>query len=138
MNLLVLREYLTDKVTIGSLYVNNVFECYTLEDKDRYLENGGVKLYGETAIPLGSYSVVLTPSARFKRVLPLLRGVQGFDGIRIHAGNTAEDTHGCILVGTVKTNTTLVNSKFAMTKLFAKLQTAVQNGEQITIRIERK
>jgi hypothetical protein len=138
MNLLVVREYLTDKVTIGSLYVNNVFECYTLEDKDRHLENGGVKLYGETAIPLGSYSVVLTTSARFKRVLPLLRGVQGFDGVRIHAGNTAADTHGCILVGTVKTNTTLVNSKFAMTKLFAKLQTAVQNGEQITLRIERK
>lgn len=88
------RKIRTDKSTIGELFIDNKFFCYTLEDKERE-----VKVYGETAIPKGEYKVVLTMSPRFKRELPLLIGVKGFSGVRIHRGNTDAHTLGCVLVG---------------------------------------
>ena len=99
MKLLLLRDHFTNSTTLGKLYVNGIFQCYTLEDKDRELEKGNEKLYGETAIPRGSYQVIIDYSNRFKRELPRLKDVPQFEGIRIHPGNTHEDTHGCILVG---------------------------------------
>lgn len=88
------RRIFTDDVTVGELYVDNVFHCYTLEDAVR-----PVKIPKITAIPKGIYKVVLTMSNRFKKVLPLLENVPNFAGVRIHTGNTNEDTEGCILVG---------------------------------------
>jgi hypothetical protein len=92
MNLKLERLILDDKATIGSLYCDGVFLCHTLEDPARK-----VKLYGKTCIPSGLYSVDYTWSGRFDRLLPLLGDVPLYFGIRIHGGNTAENTEGCIL-----------------------------------------
>ena len=85
--------------TIGRLEVDGQYLCDTLEPTWRDLHHGARKLRGQTAIPEGRYPVVVTLSPRFKRWLPLLWGLPQFEGVRIHAGNTAADTAGCILVG---------------------------------------
>lgn len=69
------------------------------------------KVYGETAIPTGTYSVTYTYSTRFKKYMPLINNVKGFDGIRIHSGNTAKDTLGCIIVGDNKVVGKVINSR---------------------------
>lgn len=135
MKLLVQRELLTDKSTIGTLYIDGIRECHTLEDKDRRLEDGGVKVYGETAIPRGIYGAVINFSQRFKQPMPQILNVPGFEGIRIHPGNTAEDTHGCILVGVGIGQDKLYNSRQAYERLFNKLEAAEALGEEITIEI---
>lgn len=81
--------------TIGHLYIDGKFFCYTLEDEIRM---DGVKVYGKTAIPTGIYKVVVDMSNRFKRLMPRILDVPMFKGIRIHGGNTEEDSHGCPLV----------------------------------------
>ncbi len=134
MYLQLVREDFTYKATEGRLYVNGTFECYTLEDKDRYLEDNGIKIANNTAIPRGIYKVELTMSNRFLKVLPVLRNVPQFTGIRIHSGNTSNDTEGCILVGTVnakESDNFIGNSRVALAKLMAKLETA----EDITLEI---
>lgn len=82
--------------TIGRLYIDGVYFCDTLEDPVRA---PGIKIAGQTAIPAGTYIVKNTISPRFRRELPRLYDVPGFDGILIHRGNTPADTSGCILVG---------------------------------------
>jgi hypothetical protein len=128
MKLKLLREKSSDDTTIGKLYIENEFFCYTLEDKVR-----DKKVYGETAIPIGTYKVVITWSPRFKRQLPLLVDVPGFDGIRIHPGNTHKDTEGCILVGEYVEGEFLYKSKIAFDRLYAIL---VKSKDSITIEIE--
>lgn len=129
MELKLVREILTDESTIGSLYVNGVFECYTLEDRVR-----PVKVKGFTAIFPGHHEVVITFSERFRKPLPLLLNVPLFDGVRIHPGNTAKDTEGCVLVGTGKQANMITGSQLAFQKLFAKLLDAAQK-EKIFIEI---
>lgn len=119
MNLELKRLIKTENSTIGTLSIDGIFECYTLEDVER-----AVKIKNETAIPKGTYQVKITPSNRFKRDLPLLLNVPGYEGIRIHSGNTNHDTEGCILVGTTKTKDFIGNSRVAFEKLFKKLQKA--------------
>lgn len=126
MNIKIKRTTFTDVSTIGELYVDGAFECYTLEDKVRT-----VKVYAKTAIPAGTYKVILNMSNRFKKILPLLISVPGFEGIRIHPGNTAADTEGCLLVGTTKASDFVGNSKIAFNKLMAKMEKA----ETITLTI---
>lgn len=94
MELLIKRLYKKDNYTIGKLYIDGVLFCDTLEDKDRSLSDDDAvsdiqmkKVYGETAIPTGMYSVVLSYSPKFKRILPEIQNVKGFSGIRIHSGN---------------------------------------------------
>lgn len=117
MELLLKRLHKTSNSTIGELYVNGVFECYTLEDVERV-----VKIKNETAIPKGKYKVVITYSNRFKRDLPLLLNVPNFEGVRIHSGNTNHDTEGCILVGLTRSKDFIGNSRKAFAKLFDKLK----------------
>ncbi len=119
MDLTLIRTDFTEESTIGELSINGKFECFTLEDRVR-----PVKIKGFTAIPAGSYEVVITFSERFKRPLPLLLNVPNFDGIRIHAGNTAKDTDGCILVGQEKQEDFVGTSKLALEALFKKLKRA--------------
>jgi len=118
--------------TAGNLFVNGDYECMTLEDTVRA---PGVKVYGQTAIPRGTYRVVLTHSPKFKRVLPLLIGVPGFEAIRIHPGNTVNDTEGCILVGQHMKANDLRNSQLAFDALFAKLEAAAKRKEDITLEV---
>jgi len=107
MNLELKRISCKPAYTIGKLYIDGKYFCDTLEDAVR---PAGVKIKGETAIPVGTYKVEMTMSNRFKRVLPLLLNVPNFDGIRIHRGNTAADTEGCILVGENKQVGKVINS----------------------------
>lgn len=85
MKIEVIRHTFTGRSTIGSLYIDKKFECYTLEDVVRT----GPKVHGQTAIPEGTYEVQITFSPRFKRDLPLLLNVPNFEGVRIHTGNYA-------------------------------------------------
>jgi len=106
MELVLKRTTYTTHSTIGELYLNDEFLCYTLEDVVRA---DGVKIYGETAIPDGDYSVTISYSPKYKRMMPLVynhpdlsvrgEGNVRFDGIRIHSGNKKGDTLGCVLVG---------------------------------------
>lgn len=130
MQITVYRNEKSPTTTVGELHVDGIFECYTLEDRVRKLDSAKDKVYGMTAIPAGTYNVTLTHSPRFKRTLPLVNNVPFFEGVRIHPGNTAADTDGCILVGTTKIATlggpTLMigNSRVAFDKLFAKMEKA--------------
>jgi hypothetical protein len=120
MNLRLLRKTFTDTSTIGELTINGQPECFTLEDKVR-----AVKIKGQTAIPAGIYEVTITFSEKFKKPLPLLLNVPNFAGIRIHPGNTAADTEGCILVGTTRGKDAIGSSRIAFAALFSKLQAAL-------------
>lgn len=137
MKLLLMRTTGTEGYTAGNLLIEGLHECCTLEDEVR-----AVKLQGMTAIPAGTYQVIITMSARFKKRLPLLLNVPGFAGVRIHAGNTALDTSGCVLVGTRPDDdeSVLENSRAAMHDLQAKIQAEIDKGEEvwITIRNDEK
>ena len=93
------------------------------------------KVVGLTAIPEGSYPVVITKSPRFRRWLPLLVGVPGFSGIRIHSGNMAADTRGCILVGENTIVGRLTSSRATLTKLITTIMAASDQGEAVWITI---
>ena len=108
MRIKVQRFFFGDKYTIGRLYIDEVYQCDTLEDPVR----DGPKIPGETAIPAGRYRVSLGFSPHFKRYLPLLHDVPGFTGILIHAGNTPKDTRGCIIPGENKVKGQVVNSRY--------------------------
>ena len=122
------RKIFTSNSTIGELTINGKFFCHTLEDMDRDKNHNGKleegKVYGETAIPSGFYQVILNMSNRFKRILPLLINVEGFEGVRIHNGNTKKDTLGCILVGVWdgKTKDFIGNSMVTTTNLLNELK----------------
>lgn len=130
MELKLKRLHFTKKSTIGELYINGKFECYTLEDVERK-----EKVYGETAIDKGTYQVVVTYSNAFKQMMPLLLNVPKFKGIRIHSGNTAKNTLGCILVGQTKSVDFIGNSRLAYKSLFSKIKEASKK-EKIYITIE--
>lgn len=123
-----------DTYTIGRLFIDGKYFCDTLEPKVRDLSKEP-KVKGKTAIPTGRYRVVLTYSPRFKRILPLLDNVPHFTGVRIHRGNTAKDTEGCILVGYNREVGKVLDSAATEQRLMAVLQNAVNKGEQIFITI---
>lgn len=107
--------------TIGRMLINGKYFCDTLEDQVRDLTSEK-KVYSKTAIPAGKYEVRVTWSPKFKRNLPLLLGVPYFSGIRIHRGNKADDTSGCILVGENKVKGMVINStgyELTLTKLLS-------------------
>ena len=130
MQLRLTRKIFTEESTIGELQINGTFECFTLEDVVR----NGPKVPGKTAIPVGAYTVVISFSQRFGRPMPELLSVPNFAGIRIHAGNKAVDTEGCILVGRGRSTNAIDNSRVAYDILFAKLSAAAQR-EKIFIEI---
>jgi hypothetical protein len=127
----VIREPSRDGATLGVLFVDNVFQCFTLEDEIREQ-----KVPGLTAIPAGTYPVVLTMSARFKKVLPELKNVRNYSGVRIHSGNTAKDTEGCLLVGQTRGSALIAQSRAALEALQAKIRAAVDRHEDVAITLE--
>ena len=131
MELLLRRDPSTAAATLGELSVDGQFECYTCEDIVRE-----VKIKGDTAIPAGRYQVKVTMSNRFQKLLPLLLNVPNFEGVRIHTGNTAEDTEGCILVGQQIEGDSVRDSRPAFAHLFQKIQAALQDGGECWITIE--
>lgn len=118
--------------TPGILEIDGQYFCQTLEDRERE-----VKVYGETAIPLGRYKITITMSPRFKKPLPLLHDVPKFTGVRIHPGNSVEHTEGCILVGQDNNSKDawLGNSRVTFDKLMVKLREAEARKEPIWITI---
>jgi hypothetical protein len=120
--------------TAGSLFLDDEFQCFTLEDVVREIRGIPVerwKIPGRTAIPAGTYPVIINHSAHFGRDLPLLLDVPGFEGVRIHTGNSGNDTEGCILVGWAVNGETITGSHRAFDPLFEKLKSA----NSITIEI---
>ena len=149
MEILVKRIAKKPKYTIGKLYIDEQYICDTLEDTDRGLNQNmsleeikKKKVYGETAIPAGTYKVDMnTVSPKFKSrtwakpyggKLPRLVLVPGYDGVLIHPGNKAEDTLGCILVGENKAVGQVLNSQVT----FKKIMSILTKGTNITITIE--
>lgn len=127
---------------IGRLYINGKYFCDTLEDTDRGMssvmsedELKELKIKGETAIPVGIYKVLITYSPKYKKNMPLINNVPAFSGIRIHSGNSAKDTEGCILVGKNTVVGRLTESRNTYNALFKRLQQKGSND--ITIEIIR-
>lgn len=144
MKLILIRKEFTSISTIGELWIDDKFFCYVLEDKDRGLvqwESVATmkvkKLFGVTAIPYGKYDVVLSMSNRFKRLLPEIKDVKCFEGVRIHRGNSPEDSHGCLIVGMTKAYNMVFESTKAENALMEKLKEAVEFKEEITLEITK-
>jgi hypothetical protein len=138
VNLELRRRPSSTHATIGELFEADALQCFTLEDVVR--ERPGVpvgewKIPGKTAIPAGRYKITVTHSQRFGRDLPLLNAVPGFLGVRIHPGNTAADTEGCILVGTQMAGEAIVESRKAFEELFADIRGALDSGEEVWITV---
>ena len=137
MHLRLKRTDFTPISTIGELFIDDTFYCYTLEDTMREISGQAVKEWkipGETAIPIGTYEIILTTSPRFKKILPRLMNVSGYEGVLIHAGNTSKDTEGCILVGLKKEKNTVTSSRIALEGLITRLSNT--KNEKITIAVE--
>ena len=153
MKLKLVRKYKLDTYTIGKLYIDDIYFCDTLEDKDRGLtsdmslsEIQSIKIKGNTCIPYGQYQVTLkvksqkysNPKYKYARIangyMPRILNVKGFDGILIHAGNSDKDTEGCILVGENKVKGKVINSQATWTKLYNILKAS---KDDITIDITK-
>lgn len=126
-----------ESYTLGVMYRNNVRFCQTCEDADRFLEKVGVKakIKGVTAIPRGRYKLVTSMSHRFGKVLPEVLGVPGFSGIRLHGGNRAEDSEGCILVGKVRTSSGIAQCADVVKRIIDLIDEAADHGEDTYLEI---
>ena len=138
--------------TIGRLYIRrqvmdeylpgieDQYFCDTLEPTWRDYANGAYKVKGRSAIPEGRYAVVISFSPKFKQWLPILLGGPEFNrkwqGIRIHAGNTSEDTEGCILVGKNKLVGQVVDSRIWLHRLKQKIVEAKDKGEAVWLTVK--
>ncbi len=144
MTLWLYRKAKTVTYTIGRLYFDCT-KCDTLEPPVRALldlngdgdfnDAGEGKVYGQTAIPLGSYRVKMQMSPTFKRMMPYLQKVSGFTNVMIHPGNTAEDTKGCILIGENTSRGKLTNSRGWSDMINTKITDAENRGENVWITI---
>lgn len=135
----VVRYNYTEGYTAGKMYANGRFICYTLEDEVREVDGKPVsawKIKGETAIPRGRYEMELSHSPKFGRVLPILLNVPGYTGVRIHRGNKAEHTEGCILLGNADGNDRdawLGNSAVAEKAFIPIMNDAMRQGLKVFI-----
>lgn len=136
------RKYRKPSYSIGILSIDGKVICNTLEDTDRGLrkemsekEIAKIKIKGKTAIPIGKYSVIMTDSPRFKRQMPLVCDVKGFSGIRIHSGNDADDTEGCILCGKNTEVGRVTSSRYWTDKVYEYIENALKNKQSVKINI---
>ena len=139
--LALVRYYGTKEYTAGKMYINGVFQCYTLEDEVREVEGEDVlewKIPTITAIPRGRYEIKMHQSPRFKRRLPHLQNVDGYSYILIHSGNKASHTEGCILVGASDGNDRdawVGNSRVAEKPLVARIERALEQDQRVFITV---
>ena len=153
MEIVVDRRWKRDTYTIGNMYINGKFFSNTLEDKDRGLKDSmtpqdisNLKVYGQTAIPTGTYEIKMTYSNRFNSrawgkkyngKVPELRNIKGFGGVRIHPFNRASESLGCIAVGKNSIKGMVTNSQAYYYKLLDDyIVPAVKKGEKITLTIK--
>ena len=137
------RRWKKPAYTIGVMSIDGKRFCETLEDTDRGLkksmstgEIAEIKVKGQTAIPSGRYQVLLTYSPKFRKDMPLIDGVPGYSGVRIHPGNTAADTEGCVLVGENKAVGKVLNSRHWFGILYEKIKSEINQGKKVWITIE--
>lgn len=142
MKLLLHRKYLKKDYTIGILYVDGDYFSEVIEDTVRdlnkdgdFLDEGESKIKSKTAIPYGIYTIELSMSPKFKRVLPLLKDVRHFEGIRIHRGVNAESSAGCLIVGNNKIPGGVINSTDCEMRLISLILSAIYRGEVVQIEI---
>jgi hypothetical protein len=131
MELLLKREPTIDNKTFGKLYIDGIFFCWTLEDTIR-----DTKVDKMTCIWPGRYKVIIDMSTRFKRFMLHVLAVMNFSGIRIHSGNTEQDTEGCILVGFSRVSTMIMSSRKALDELQPKVQAALNKGQEVWLTIQ--
>lgn len=154
MKLLLDRKWKKDTYTIGRLFVDGVLFCNTVEDKDRGLKQTdslatiqSKKVYAETAIPTGTYTIRMDiKSSKYSTYswyknlcggfMPRLENVPGFIGILIHPGNSALDSAGCIIPGKNTKVGQVTDSKTTFSKLYKKMKKAYDKGEKIEITIK--
>lgn len=140
VELLLRRSKYSSKATLGRLFIKGMLpHWYTLEDTNRDINFDGTldapKVWGQTAIPFGTYEVKMQFSSHFQKMMPYLQNVPGFSGVMVHNGNYTKDTKGCILVGTTENhdteNYTIGNSVKALAELIA----IIKYAKYITIEI---
>lgn len=147
------RKYKKDTYTIGKVYINDDYYCDSLEDKDRGLKQSdsidyikSKKVYGQTAIPSGTYKVTVTYSNKFANKIwgkkyggkvPLILNIKGFDGVRFHPLSTPEMTLGCIGLGKNTIVGKITNTLETYYKFMDKyIMPCIKRGEEITLIIE--
>lgn len=133
--LILTRTSRQEGFTTGVLYVDGKLMCHTLEPQWRNLPHEK-KVMGKTAIPEGTYTIRLSPSAKFHRLMPYLLDVPYFTGIMLHSGNMVGDTRGCILVGERDKPDTLKNSRLTFDRLYALIEETVKTNEEVQITIQ--
>ena len=151
MKLKIWRKWPKKDYTIGVFYISGKRLCNSLEDTDRGLVQSmptgkinQLKTWGKTAIPKGTYKVILSVSPKFSNrswakkydgLIPEILGVKGFSGVRIHPGNTAGDTDGCPIPGDNTAVGKVTNSTKRYYELMGALMPVWEKGEEITIEI---
>ena len=141
MNLLLKRTALRDTYTIGKLYVDGQYWCDILEppvrdlNKNGIFDNGEKKVPGNSAIPYGTYDIVVNISPKFKRLLPRLLNVPHFEGVLIHRGNAVKDTQACLLPGENRVVGKVLNSTYWEKRITEHLLEAQDRNEDIKIKI---
>lgn len=143
MRIKVIRHTFLKDRTIGTMYINGLRFCETLEDVDRGLHQEmeldaikKIKVYGETAIPYGTYNLKMVYSPKYKKKMPLLENIPGYSGVLIHIGNYPKDSKGCLLVGMSVEKGNLVSSTIAFNALMEQINFYI--GQNIKITIEKK
>ena len=136
INFNITRDLFAPAFTLGHLYKDGVFFAFTCEDADRKLEGGGEKIKGDTAIPRGYYRLTVSESTRFKRVMPLVTPVPNFSGVRIHGGNTHEDTEGCPLIGVIRTSDGVRQCAESVTRLIEIIQKTEATGAKCWLTVQ--
>lgn len=145
MEIVIESKWLTHVSTISEMSIDGKKECFVLEDVVR---PAGVKVHGKTAIPAGEYDVKMTMSNRFKKIMPLVynnpkdlsvvdsKGVS-WAGVRIHAGNTDEDTDGCLILGKNRLVNMVIDSRPVVASVYHQIETALAKGEKVKLKIIR-
>lgn len=142
MEIKVIRKYKKTDYTIGQMLINGIDFCQTCEDKDRGLRQDmplsqlkKMKIYGQTAIPTGTYDVTVYFWPKYRKNYPMLKNVPAYTGILIHGGKNQNSSLGCILIGENKIKGGLINCEKYVREITKKCEDAIKRGERVTITI---